>query len=414
MDGAGRAVCQGSRYFPARQPREWHKTEGFREEALCLEAAKRSYRDTAAHLNRYRRQPRGGTPVSTLQVNAQQEGGQVLNFLERHSQSILQAHGFDAQGQPSAAQVAQVAANPDHRLSAEYIEQGLTAVCQVMEARGFSSAQSATVQAQAAGAVYEDPARCTNVAIDDIEVKKQKAHRRCPTAQSAPPSVLKRPKVANTVARIDQGQRHFTLSGSGVGQVLRFVLAFLLHNGLLGGRVHFFTDGYKSLQNTIVAFFAWHPRVWLLLDWYHLVKKFKEELSLACRGRMLRNQHLRPLLRLLWYGLVEEARRYLAAIPTDDLKDAAPLARLQGYLERNESSIPCYALRRQLGLRNASSLVESANNEVTARRQKRNGMSWSQPGSHALTALSALVCNRCHKRWVREHTIPLEFVDKAA
>ena len=144
------------------------------------------------------------------------------------------------------------------------------------------------------------------------------------------------------------------------------------------------------------------------------VKKFKEELSLACRGRMIRNQHLRPLLRLLWYGLVEEARRYLEAIPTDDLKDAAPIIRLQGYLERNEGSIPCYALRSQLGLRNASSPVESANNEVTARRQKRNGMSWSKPGSHALTALSVLVCNRCHERWVREHTIPLAFVDEAA
>jgi hypothetical protein len=416
VDATGQVVSQGSAYFPARQPREWHKTEGFREEALCLEAAKRSYRDTAGHLNRFRRQSQGGTPVSTLQANAQQEGSQVLNFLERHSQSILQAHGFDAQGQPSAAPVAQAAANPDHRLSGECIEQGLTVVCQAMEAREFSPEHITRVRTQAAGAVYEDPAHCTNVAIDDIEVKKQKAHRAAPASEvPLPPGGRgKRPKVANTVARIDQGQRHFTLSGSGVGQVLRFVLAFLLHNGLLDGRVHFFTDGYKSLQNTIVAFFAWHPRVWLLLDWYHLVKKFKEELSLACRGRRLRNQHLRSLLRLVWYGLVEEARRYLAAMPTDELKDAAPIVRLQSYLDRNQSSIPCYALRSQLGLRNASSSAESANNEVTARRQKRNGMSWSKPGSHALTALNVLVCNRGHKRWVREHTILLEFVDEAA
>jgi hypothetical protein len=25
-----------------------------------------------------------------------------------------------------------------------------------------------------------------------------------------------------------------------------------------------------------------------------------------------------------------------------------------------------------------------------------------------------LVCNGCHETWVREHTIPLQFVDKAA
>ena len=45
---------------------------------------------------------------------------------------------------------------------------------------------------------------------------------------------------------------------------------------------------------SIKRFFAWHPRVWLLLDWYHRVKKFKEDVSLACRGRLLRNHHLRP------------------------------------------------------------------------------------------------------------------------
>ena len=353
VDAEGGVVSQGSGYFPARQSREWHKTAGFREEALCLEASQRSYRTNAAHLNRYRRQEEGGTPVSTLQANAQQEGSQVLDFLERHSQSVLQAQGFDTQGQPSAALVAQATAHPYPRLSAERLEPGLTAVCQAMAARGWSPEHSATVQAQAAGAVYEDPTQCTNVAIDDIEVKKQKAHRERPTAPTSEPPVpetsppaepnasAKRPKVATTVARIDQGQKHFILSGSGVGQVLRFVLAFLLHNDLLDGRVQFFTDGYKSLQNTIVAFFTWHPGVSLLLDWYHLVKKFKQELSLACRGRTVRNQHLRSLRRLLWYGLVEDARRYLAAMPTEDLKDAAPIVRLQGYLDRNEGFIPC-------------------------------------------------------------------------
>jgi hypothetical protein len=275
--------------------------------------------------------------------------------------------------------------------------------------------------------------------VDDVNVKKQKAHRERSTtptqgaaatsqrgdstqagaADSTPPAVASgagksRPQVANTVARIEQGSKRFTLSGIGLGQVLRFVLAFLLHNELLGGRLHVFTDGYRSLQNTIVAFFAWHPRVWLVLDWYHLVKKFKEDLSWACRARAIRNQPLHPLVRFLWYEMVTEARQYLKTIPAEDLKDTASIERLENYLKRNEDSIPCYALRRRRGLPNGSSRVESANNEVTARRQKRHGMSWSKAGSHALTALSVLVCNRCQGIWVREHTIPLRFVDKAA
>jgi hypothetical protein len=64
----------------------------------------------------------------------------------------------------------------------------------------------------------------------------------------------------------------------------------------------------KGLQNAIKRFFAWHPRVvGLLLDGYHLVKKFNEALSLACRGRVLRNQHLRALLRVL--GMASWLRR---------------------------------------------------------------------------------------------------------
>ena len=436
VDAAEEVVCQGEAYFPKRRAREWHKTEGFREEALCLEASQRSYRDNVGHLNRYRRQWQDGTPVTTLQDNAHKEGARVLDFLEHHSQSVLQEHGFNGPGQPNEVALEPIKAGADRRLESGKVEKELTAVCQEMEKRGFCPAEIAAVCSQAAEAVYEDPAHCANVFVDDVDVKKQKAHRRRSTTEavatskgvdsrqagvpdSTPSAVASgscksRPKVANTVARIEQGTKRFTLSGSCLGQVLRFVLAFLLHNELLGGRLHIFTDGYKSLQNTIVAFFAWHPRVWLVLDWYHLVKKFKEDLSRACRGRAIRNQHLHPLVRFLWYGMVTEARQYLGMIPAEDLKDTASIERLENYLERNENSIPCYALRRRLGLPNGSSRVESANNQVTARRQKRNGMSWSKAGSHALTALSVLVCNCCQAIWVREHTIPLRFVDKAA
>ncbi len=151
-----------------------------------------------------------------------------------------------------------------------------------------------------------------------------------------------------------------------------------------------------------------------MLGWHHLVMNFKEDLSPACRWRAIRNGHPRQLVRFLWHGLVTEARQHLAATPAGDLKNVDAIKRLDGYLERNKGLIPCYALRSRLGLRNASSPVESANNEATARRQKRNGMSWSKPGSHALTALSVLVRNGGHGTWVREDAIPLRFVIEAA
>jgi hypothetical protein len=79
----------------------WHKTEGFREEALCLEASQWRYCDNAGHLNRYWRQWQEDIPVTTLQDNAQKEGARALDFLERRSQSVLQEHGFDGRDQPN-------------------------------------------------------------------------------------------------------------------------------------------------------------------------------------------------------------------------------------------------------------------------------------------------------------------------
>ncbi len=287
----GEVICRGESWFPPRQPREWHKTEGFREEGLCLEASRRSYRDNTAHLNRYRRQLQGGTPVTTLRDNAQKEGARVLDFLERHSQRVLSEHGFEGDGQPTEAVADETTAGADRRQKAEVVSEQLTAVVEEMGRRGFSPQQIESARQRAADGVYEDPAHCTNVSVDDVQVKKQKAHRQYASAAQEPGSSAavvaepgaasaastagqsSRPKVANTVARIEQGGRRFTLSAGDLWQVLRFVLAFLLHNDLLGGRIHLFSDGYRSLQDTLVAFFAWHPRVWLVLDWYHVVRQ---------------------------------------------------------------------------------------------------------------------------------------------
>jgi hypothetical protein len=187
VDAAGTVVCRGATAFPRRQPREWHQTEGFREEALCLGASKRSYRDLTAPLNRSRRQVPGGTSVMTLQANAQQEGAQVLDVLERHRQTVLAGQGFDAQGRPSEAAVAAVAAGTDRRLEAAVVEEHFTVGCQEMAARGLTPAPIAAARNRAAKAVYEDPTQGVNVAVDDVEVKKQKAHRqrRIPSTPAA-------------------------------------------------------------------------------------------------------------------------------------------------------------------------------------------------------------------------------------
>ena len=74
-------------------------------------------------------------------------------------------------------------------------------------------------------------------------VKEQKAQRSDPVTEPAAtlsdPSARtanKRPTVQNTVARIEHAGRGFTFSGSSLHQVLGFVLAFLLSNGVVARR----------------------------------------------------------------------------------------------------------------------------------------------------------------------------------
>lgn len=423
-DATGVCLAQSSAWFPICGAREWHKTDGFREEAIFLQASQRSYRTNVDHLNRSRRQTDEGTPLSTFQYNAESEGTAVLAYLDQQSAAVLHAHGFSEAGEPASPAVRDrvIGAGAYDSLAEAEVASAKAQLREAMQARAFSAEQIDQALERAGEQVYEQPQRCTLISIDDVGVKEQSAERcRKPPPETSPSadSAAKngtgsRPTVQNTVAHIEQQGRCFLLSGNSLGQVLRFVLAFLLSNDLLAGRLHVFTDGKKSLQNTLLSFFAWHPGFWLVLDWYHVVKKFKEDLSLACRGRELRNQHLRALTPLLWYGLVDQAIAYLAQLPAGDIKDAKAIERLQNYLHRNEQAIPCYALRSLLGLRNASSPVESANNQLTARRQKHKGMSWSAPGSWAMTALSMVVANRCCATWVNEQVIPLRFVEKAA
>ena len=150
------------------------------------------------------------------------------------------------------------------------------------------------------------------------------------------------------------------------------------------------------------------------MDWFHVVKKFKEDLSLACKGREIRNRHLKKLLTLLWFGLVDKAQAYLVAIAATDIKDDKAIARLIAYLERNRKWIPCYAMRSKLRLPNSSNPAERCNNLVTAKRQKHHGMSWSEHGSYALTSLAAVTLNNATRQWIKNRIIPFTWVVKVA
>ena len=412
---------KGFNMFPVRIGRQWYQTSGFKELGLIVGGAQRSYRQITRVFNRSRYQEVGGTPLNTLRDGAQAEGLKVLDFIDKKTQSILKEHGFDTQGVPAAhCTVPDELVKPVHHKKPT-IQKALTGVVADMSRRGFTAEDIEQVQKAASSKkVYEQAEHCVYVHIDDVGVKEQKEHRdkkgvtKKVSEDAKEATKNKRPMVQNTVARIEHNGKGFTLTGRSLAEVLVFVLGFLLNNKLFSLNIKICTDGQRSLQGSILSFFAWHSSFTMLLDWFHVVKKFKEDLSLACKGREIRNRHLKQLLKLVWFGLTDKARAYLEAIPATDIKDPTIIARLIGYLERNRKSMPCYAMRAKLNLTNSSNPVERSNNLVTAKRQKHQGMSWSDDGSYALTSLNALTVNNAASQWLQNRSFNLTWAAKAA
>jgi len=172
----------------------------------------------------------------------------------------------------------------------------------------------------------------------------------------------------------------------------------------------FFVDGEKSLHNAIVNAFSWFKSYGILLDWYHLGEKCKMELSLALKKREFRNEILEKIEKQLWLGKIDSAIGILNSIDKDNIKSQSNIERLIGYFERNRDYIPCYALRKSLGLRNSSNKAEKVNDLLVASRQKHNGMSWSKDGSVALATISTLYKNNEQKNWHERSKIEFKFV----
>ena len=127
---------------------------------------------------------------------------------------------------------------------------------------------------------------------------------------------------------------------------------------------------------------------------------------MALRGGKEEKAAVRNALHgMLWAGNVEDAMNYIRKLDDKLLKNKGKAEEMANYLERKRSHIPCYALRKALGLRTSSNPVEKANDICVAKRQKHNGMSWSPSGSAALAVISAVYSNRELFQWLNEQTL---------
>jgi len=390
--GAGsEAAAKG--LFPTLPGKAWYRTTGFKEIGLVHGTVEDSYRKSSVLLNRVRHQ-QGATPYRTLRENSEYEGRQIMAYMEQQAGQIFDEHGFTATGTPTDRAV--------DRSEQKLVTLPLT---QVGPARQACAPEPEWETEMSNNPVaYEDPTHSTQVSLDEVNVKRQKSSRK---ADLEPEKKCK--YAHNTVAHIAHDGAAYIINGKGIIRVLHLVLAFLLHNHLLSHNVIFFVDGHKTLYTAIRSAFAWFPALQIILDWYHLEKRCKEQLSLALKGRLIRNALLAQLLPCLWHGCVDRAIALLQAVEPTQIKNQAELETLIDYLQRNRPYLPCYSVRKQLGLRNSSNLGEKANDLIVSDRQKHNGMSWSKPGSAALAAVSALVRNQEYKRWFQTGSLSFTF-----
>lgn len=350
---------------------------------------RQSYRKTAQLINRIRYQQQGGTPSRTLQECTEKEGSEILLQIKDKATNILTNKGFSKDGicQKSKAEYANgnIATKPAEQVAAA-IER-----CRLENHTGDNILANPVP--------YENPESSVNVAIDDVIVKKQEETRECGKKSDRG----KRKYVHNTIAHISKtNEGSYVLNGHGIKNVLLFLTAFLFHNGLMDARIQFFTDGHKALNKAICKSFSWYKNIGIILDWYHLEKKCKEHLSLSLKGRIIRNAILDKLMPLLWYGSTDSAVVYLEGIAKDSIKNMVAFEKLIAYLNRNKSYIPCYAVRKELGLCNSSAIGEKMNDLVVSERQKHNGMSWSKSGSVSLATITALKRNKENDKWFKE------------
>ncbi|MBN2267781.1 MAG: hypothetical protein JW725_05605 [Candidatus Babeliaceae bacterium] len=388
--------------FPPLGCWERYETRGFKELAFIRGVTETSYNKTALWVNRIRHQP-GATGSTTLRVGAEREGRKVLAYLERTTSEILKHAGCDDTGQPL---------DPTSRRTKEPLVMSAEFVAEAIAACHLTADERAEVERNPVP--YEHPTDTVNVSIDDVVVKHQKQHRAHLNQDSDNVAHEEtnsgRKYVHDTIAHLQHQEHSYCIAGPSVPAVLRILLGYLLTNVLLGCRLQFFVDGQKTLQAAIFKAFAWLSQIGMILDWYHLEDKCARQLSLAMKGAALRNEALAELSSLLWYGRVESAKAFLHRLPDAHLKNPDEIRVLIEYLERNRPSIPCYAVRKHLGLRNSSNIGEKMNDLLVSDRQKHHGMSWSAGGSMALAALEALKRNNEYQHWFEYHEIDLKQV----
>ncbi len=405
-----------------QQAKNYYYTSSYKELMLYSGVLDRSYRSCSTAYNRVVFQ-QIAQESRRLQEQVGQESRRYSLEQAAKSAAILEQAQFNEQGQPLVALE-----------RTEFLTQEPAALQAVFATFYDHAPVDIKPHLVLQMTAYEAQAQSINIGIDDICTKKQRVKRRTKEeqqlAQQSPKikgadksdksekskktlpingdfkqDYPKRQYQYQTVMHLQSSNGQYFLNGQNLGALYPILIAFLLKNDGLSQNWVFFTDGQKTLIESILTRFNFKFNTKIILDYYHLQKKCTKQFFSGLHKNAQREVYQQQLLKYLWYGLTQQAVGYLEKIDPKDIKNQEQLDILIAYIRRNEDLIPCYALRKKLNLKNSSNRVEKANDQLVAQRQKHNGMSWSSKGSIALAQLKAIKCNKEQKEWIEENKI---------
>ena len=227
--------------------------------------------------------------------------------------------------------------------------------------------------------------------VDEVEVRRPQKRRFL--------------ELGTAYVRTANGYRY--LSGNLQMVLKQLFLLLALCGGQTSSQVTLLGDGARWIINFFQEQLATWPLATLLLDWYHCRKKCYDLTSLICRGRKAKTELLGLLIKHLWRGQVQDALDILEEY-RPQTKNIEKLDELIQYLQKRQAFIPNYRERRAQRKYIGSAPVEKGNDLIVARRQKHQGMHWSEHTSESLAALRALMLNGgWDLYWQNHQVLPL-------
>lgn len=359
--------------------------------------------------------------ATTLQSEAAQEAKKLSVCIEAKVESILKTNNFDEMGYPLDTHPHTI--SPTKLVNEIEYQEVLNKFknnipVSIQERLNNKVVDNDDFKRVTERINFEDKNLSVNISVDDICCKQQKEHRKikkvvtpakkkrkrkCNT-EGQNPKYRSRPHHNVTVSHIQTTEGQYVLATQGTPLAIRNATALILENKLIDHNFVFYTDGQRTLQDSILTRTSWHQSK-IVLDWYHLNLKCEKQLYVGCKKGIQKDEFILKLVQLLWWGMTDTAIALLDQVPQDIIKEQLSINGLKTYIERNKAFIPFYALRKELGLRNSSAIGEKYNDLVVAQRQKRNGMSWSKDGTDNLAILKTLTINKELEIWLATQSI---------